>query len=108
VQKDIEEEKCKPGQYFVLTFDFSTITTSPDLVEANQNLIDALNSSFRKFYKTYATYLGEDFSGLCGNIDSKRPSESLRNCNELVQDALSRKQDNEELDGVQGIYQLRR
>jgi hypothetical protein len=106
VQKDIEREKCKPGQYFVLKFDFSSILASPDLAEANKNLIVALNSSFRKFYKTYATYLGEDFTSLCGNIDSKRPSESLYNCNELVQDALSREEDNEELDGVQGIYLL--
>jgi hypothetical protein len=42
------------------------------------------------------------------NIDSKSPSESLRNCNELVQRALSlaQEEDNEELDGVQGIYLL--
>ena len=106
MQKDIEREKCKPGQYFVLRFDFATIPTSPDLEEANRNLIVALNSSFRKFYKTYATYLGEDFTSLCGNIDSERPNESLRNCNELVQDALSREEDNKELNDVQGIYLL--
>jgi len=111
VQNDIDGnnedgKKYKPGQYFVLKFDFSTIHCSPNLTQANENLIVALNSSFRKFYKTYATYLGEDFTSLCGNIDSERPSESLRNCNELVKDALSRKEDNEELDGVQGIYLL--
>jgi Predicted AAA-ATPase len=111
MQKDIDGnnengKKYKPGQYFVLRFDFSTIQASPDLAEANENLIVALNSSFQKFYKTYAAYLGEDFTSLCGNIDSKRPSESLRNCNELVQAALSREEDNEELDDVRGIYLL--
>jgi hypothetical protein len=66
VQKDIEGKKCKPGQYFVLRFDFSTIQASPDLAEANRSLIVALNFSFRKFYETYARYLGEDFTLLCG------------------------------------------
>jgi len=65
-----------------------------------------LNSSFQDFYETYATYLGEDFTSLCGNIDSKRPNESLRNCNELVQDVLSWEEDNKELNDVQGIYLL--
>jgi hypothetical protein len=113
VQNDIDGKnekgkKYKPGQYFVLKFDFSPIPASPDLAVANENLIVALNSSFQKFYKIYAAYLGEDFISLRGNIDSKRPSESLRNCNELVQDALSqaRKQKNEQLAGVQGIYLL--
>jgi hypothetical protein len=110
VQNDIngnnEKGKIyKPGQHFVLRFDFSQIGAPPDLDEANENLVVALNSSFQEFYKTYATYLGEDFTSLCGNIDSKRPSESLRNCNGLVQDAL-REQKNEELAGVQGIYLL--
>jgi hypothetical protein len=108
VQKDIEEKKCKPGQYFVLKFDFSTIQVSPDLTAANKSLIVALNSEIRKFYKTYATYLGKDLTSLCENIDSERPSESLRNCNELVKDALSqaRKEGNEELGDIQGIYLL--
>jgi len=105
VQKHIEEKKCKPGLYFVLRFDFSTIQSSPDFAEANQNLIVALNSSFKKFYETYATYLGEDVASLCGNIDSKRPGISLQNCNLLVQHAL-REQKNEELAGVKGIYLL--
>jgi hypothetical protein len=108
VQKDIEEKKCKPGQYFVLTFDFSSILPSTDLTNANENLIVALNSSFRKFYMTYATYLGEDFTSLCGNIESRLPSENLRNCNRLVRRAISRaqKEGNEELSDVQGIYLL--
>ena len=84
-----EGKKYKPGQYFVLKFDFSIIESSPDLAEANRNLIRALNSSFRDFYQTYATYLDEDVTSLYGNIDSQSPIESLRNCNRLVQRALS-------------------
>jgi len=108
LQKDIEGKRCQPGQYFVLRFDFSTIQASPDLAEANRNLIVALNSSFRNFYQTYATYLDEDVTSLYGNIDRQSPSESLRNCNLLVQNALSlaREEDNEQLAGVQGIYLL--
>jgi hypothetical protein len=102
VQNDIDGnnkkgKKYKPGRYFVLKFDFSPIQASPDLAEANQNLVVSLNSSFEDFYETYATYLDGDVTGLCGNIDSKRPSISLQKCNRLVQRALSRarKQRNE-------------
>jgi len=75
VQKGIDERKAKnekyvkPGQYFVLKFDFSTIQASPDLAEANRRLIVALNSSFQDFYEKYATYLDDDVTSLCGNID---------------------------------------
>jgi hypothetical protein len=52
--------------------------------------------------------LGEDFTSLYGNIDSQRPSESLRKCNRLVQRAVSRAQEqwDEQLIAVQGIYLL--
>ena len=95
----------KPGQYFVLRFDFSRIGAPPDLEKANQNLIVALNSSFRDFYETYATYLGEDVADLCREIEREDPSLSLENCARLVQNAL-REQKNEELAGVKGIYLL--
>src|SRR2546423_1782028 len=91
-----------------MKFEFSTNQASPDLAEANRRLIVALNSSFQDFYEKYATYLDDDVTSLCGNIDSQSPSESLRNCNRLVQRALSlaREEDNEGLDDVQGIYLL--
>jgi hypothetical protein len=111
VQNDIDGKnkkgkKYKPGQYFVLKFDFSLIPASSDLAEANQNLIVSLNYSIQKFYETYATYLGGEVTSLCGNIDSKRPDISLQKCSRLVQRALSqaRKEKNEHLTGVQGIY----
>ena len=108
MQEDIERKKCKPGQYFVLTFDFSYITANPDLDVANENLITALNSSILSFYETYAAYLDEDVTRLCGYIHSQNPSESFRRCDRLVHRALSqaRKGSNEKLDGVQGIYVL--
>jgi hypothetical protein len=113
VQNDIDGknkngEKYKPGRYFVLKFDFSSIQASPDLAEANQNLIVALNSSFEDFYEKYATYLDDNVTSLCGNIDSKRPHVILQKCNRLVQHALSRarKEKNEQLAGIEGIYLL--
>jgi hypothetical protein len=113
VQKDIDGKNpktkvYKPGQYFVLRFDFSAIEASPDLTVARQNMIASLNSSFEEFYRVYAAYLGKDFASLCRYIDSERPNLSLQNCSLLVQDALSRPRgrENEQLAGVQGIYLL--
>ena len=101
-------KKCKPGQYFILRFDFSTIRYNPDLAEADRNLIKYLNESIKDFYEIYATYLGEDVTSLYGNIDSKDPSRSLQRCTQLVQRALSLpwEQKNGPLAGVQGIYLL--
>ena len=113
MQKDIdgnndEGKKYKPGQYFILRFDFSTTNANPDLAEANKALIRSLNSSFENFYETYTTYLGEDVTGPCGNISNDEPSLSLEYCARWVQHVLSRakKQENEQLAGVQGIYLL--
>jgi hypothetical protein len=112
VQNDIDGEnpkrkKYEPGQYFVLKFDFSTINVA-NLEKADRSLIANLNSSLEDFYETYATYLDDDVTSLCGNIDSKRPNLSLQVCNRLVQRALSRarKEGNEQLAGVRGIYLL--
>ena len=99
MQKDIDERKANPGQYFVLKLDFSKIDPSSDLTEAHETLVQFLNSSLETFYRTYAAYLGED----CGNIDREQPNLSLRRCAESVRYAI--KQD-ERLDGIKGIYVL--
>jgi Predicted AAA-ATPase len=110
VQNDINgnnEKKniYKPGQYFVLRFDFSRTGVPLDLEKANQGLIMSLNSSIKAFYHTYAAYLGRDAADLCREIKSESPNVSLRNCSRLVEKAL-REQKNEELAGVKGIYLL--
>jgi Predicted AAA-ATPase len=103
VQKDIDERKVNPGQYFVLTFDFSRINPSRDPTEAHKALVEFLNSSLKTFYRAYTAYLGGNFAHLCQNIHSKQPSLSLWWCAESVRDAI--KQD-ERLTGIQGIYVL--
>jgi hypothetical protein len=103
VQKDIDERKANPGQYFVLKFDFSEIDPSPNLTEAHETLVEFLNSSFETFYRRYTAYLGGNFTGLCSKIDSKRPNLSLRRCAESVRDAIEQ---DERLAGIEGIYVL--
>ena len=109
MQKDIDERKAKnedyvkPGQYFVLKFDFSKINACPDLAEVNKTLFRFLNLAFQTFYRTYTAYLGGNFADLCQNIDINDPNASLQQCAELVQDAI--KQD-EQLSSIEGIYLL--
>jgi hypothetical protein len=103
VQKDIDERKVKPGQYFVLKFDFSEIDPNPDPEKAHDILVRFLNSSLETFYGRYTAYLGGNFTGLCGKIDSEQPNLSLRRCVELVRHAIEQ---DERLDGIEGIYVL--
>ena len=109
MQKDIDERKAKnekyvkPGQYFVLTLDFSKINPSPDLTEANETLIEFLNSSLKTFCRRYTAYLGGNFADPCQNIHSKQPNLGLQWCAESVQDAIEQ---DERLAGIEGIYVL--
>jgi Predicted AAA-ATPase len=103
VQKDIDEGKANPGQYFVLKFDFSEINPRPDLTEANETLTKFLNYSLETFYGRYTAYLGGNFADLCQNIDSNQPNLSLQRCAESVRDAIEQ---DERLAGIEGIYVL--
>jgi len=103
VQKDIDERKVKPGQYFVLKFDFSSINTNPDLTKANEALIKMLNSSIKRFYEEYTAYLGRDSEALCQGIDSEDPNISLKECVNSVRRAIK---NDEQLAGIEGIYVL--
>jgi len=107
VQKHIDgnNEKYKPGRYFVLKFDFSEIHCSSDLEKANQNLITSLNEQIAYFYEEYAEYLGEDISVLRESIHGS-PITNLQRCVLFVRRALSLAQQkgNEKLATVRGIY----
>jgi hypothetical protein len=99
VQKDITEGKVKPGQYFILEFDFSTVERSQDINDAARYLKEAISDAFEVFYETYVTYLGEDAINL---IDPDSPALSLDRCVERVNSAI-RKRGDESLTDVQGV-----
>ena len=99
MQKDIAEGKVKPGQYFVLKFDFSTVDRSPDVNIAARNLKMSISQTFEEFYNTYVTYLCEDAKTL---IDPDSPVLSLRRCVERVKSAIQKRGD-EALAGIQGV-----
>lgn len=103
MQNDIDQGKVKPGQYFVLTFDFSKIRVDQSLATGNESLIKFLNSSIELFYEIYATYLGKSFADLCKDIDSDEPNETLGRCVRSVNRAIEQ---NGQLAGVEGIYIL--
>ena len=103
MQKDIDERKVKPGQYFVLKFDFSGINPNPDLTKADEELIKILNSSIKLFYEEYTAYLGGNSEALYQGIDSEDPNISLAECAQSVGHAIK---NDEQLAGIEGIYVL--
>ena len=99
MQKDIAEGKVKPGQYFILKFDFSKAERSQDINDAARNLKKTITRAFEVFYKTYVTYLGEDAIKL---IDPDSPTISLKRCVSRVNSAIQ-KGDDESLTDIQGV-----
>lgn|SRR5271154_7046530 len=93
------EGKVKPGQYFILKFDFSTVERSPDVDAAARYLKMSISQTFEEFYNTYVTYLGEDAKTL---IDPDSPALSLRRCVERVNSAIQKSGD-ESLTDIQGV-----
>jgi hypothetical protein len=87
VKNDIAEGKVKPGQYFVLKFDFSAVERSPDVRDAVRHLKNAISLSFEDFYDIYFTYLGDDAKNL---IDPNSPAVSLRRCVKKVNSVISK------------------
>ncbi|GJJ77513.1 hypothetical protein EMPS_09872 [Entomortierella parvispora] len=109
VSQDIESGKVTPGQYLILSFDFSAVSRSPDMKAAERSLAGMINNSTEDFYQLYAPYLGE----YTGNqltyelISSSDPVISFRKCVTLVQKALNAAKEVEDpLFGVKGIYLL--
>ena len=93
------EGKVKPGQYFILKFDFSTVERSPNVDATAQHLKICISQTFKEFYNTYVTYLGEDAKTL---IDPDSPALSLRQCVGRVNSAIQKSGD-ESLTGIQGV-----
>jgi hypothetical protein len=96
------EGKVKPGQYFVLKFDFSRATRSLDVAEADKALKRMISTDFELFYDTYGMYLGEDASK---KINPDDPADSLTRCVMLVNKALkdARQRGDKALADVQGV-----
>ena len=92
----------KPGQYFILKFDFSTVERSLDANDAAQYLQKSINQSFEAFYKTYSKCPSEDAKNL---INPDSPTSSLEECVWWVNDAISKAQEkgDKALAGVQGV-----
>jgi hypothetical protein len=91
----------KPGQYFILSLDFSIINAY--LPEANKALIKNLNYSIKWFYEEYTAHLGGNLEALCQGIDSEDPNVSLEECANSVRRAI---ENDEQLAGIEGIYLL--
>ncbi|KAI9856984.1 MAG: hypothetical protein M1813_008700 [Trichoglossum hirsutum] len=101
VQKDIDEGKVKPGQNFVLKFDFSRVNRCPDVKSVDRAFKAEIYESLKEFCRTYAKYLGED---ALGAIDRDEPEASLRRCIWLANEVITR--GDKRIAGVKGIYFL--
>lgn len=54
----MKANKVKPGEYFVLKFDFSAVRHDSDLTKADQGLADGINGSVGLFYQQNYSYFG--------------------------------------------------
>ena len=76
----------KPGQFFVLKFDFSAVQKSLDAALAGKNLLGTLFESFMSFYSKYSKILGGDVENL---IEPNNLNVTLQRCVRWVNDVIS-------------------
>ncbi|KAF9351659.1 hypothetical protein BGX26_010372 [Mortierella sp. AD094] len=111
VDRDVKSGRGIPGQYLILTFDFSQVNRSPDLGAAENSLNDMVNGDIEAFYRTYAPYLGESPSDqlIHENISSSDPLKSLGRCVSFVRKALNSVIEiHDPLYGVKGVSASKR
>ena len=89
----------KPGQYFILCFDFSSIDHASNTVDLK--LKEYIATSLEDFYDTYAMYLDGGASVHSGKINVGNPATSLSNCVKLVRQALAK--GNKQLADIKGV-----
>jgi len=101
VQKDIDEGRVIPGQYFILKFDFSVVNRNPNLEQADRSLKGIMTDCIENFYATYSRYLG-DASKLSTNINPEDPAQSLQKCVNLIRNKLADSED-DPLADIRGV-----
>lgn len=78
----MKEQKVRPGEYLVLTFDFSQVDRCPDLNRAAENLGNDITTKLIDFYEGNSRYFGEPSDKLIARqIDWRYP---ISNLNSLV------------------------
>jgi hypothetical protein len=79
VEKDVKANRVRPGEYFVLRFNFASVGRTRDLKQAAQELAVNIIDSLREFFVDYHEYLGKSSSQLISeHIDPQYPIVSLK------------------------------
>ncbi|KAK3809463.1 MAG: hypothetical protein J3Q66DRAFT_405465 [Benniella sp.] len=106
----LESGKVTPGQYLIVSFDFSAIERYPDLNIARNNPSRRILRNFKAFYRSYAPLLGDTSAELIRNNVVKEPLDSLANCVDLIEEVLisvnSVTKRDAPLSGIKGVYLL--
>ncbi|KAL1918561.1 uncharacterized protein VTP21DRAFT_3221 [Calcarisporiella thermophila] len=58
IDRDVQAKKIIPGQYLVLSFDFAGVNRTSDIGKAERELAKMINRAIGRFYRSYASYLG--------------------------------------------------
>ncbi|KAF9186305.1 hypothetical protein BGZ49_004197, partial [Haplosporangium sp. Z 27] len=105
IHEHVTNKHIFPGQYFVLKFDFSAVTRSPDRNVANNSLNLMLNESIKQFYRTYEPYLRILADHLIENYIKDDATASMTACVNVVHNVLaSVKSPEDPLSMIKGIY----
>jgi hypothetical protein len=111
VDGEVQAKRVVPGQYLVLSFNFAEINRSKDIKVAEASLNDMINNAIKRFYRTYAPYLG-NYSAeqlIERHVKQDNAVSSLDDCVSLVQmilKAVNNSNIDHPLAGVKGIYLL--
>ncbi|KAL1922701.1 uncharacterized protein VTP21DRAFT_10240 [Calcarisporiella thermophila] len=109
IDQDVQAKRIIPGQYLVLSLDFSGIKRAREIDTAECQLANIINGAIGLFYKTYASYLGSKSSTQMREelIDPQSPIWSFATCVGEAKEKLRAVPEEDEhhpLAGVKGFF----
>ena len=107
MDKAVQNDAIKPGQYLILEFDFSRVARPPNIDKSTESLQREMNRGLSEFKLEYAKDLGESFASATSGFIQDDPTGNLTDLilavNRALKDIQKRGEKDHPLWGVEGV-----
>jgi hypothetical protein len=108
VDKAVENDIVKPGQYLILQFDFSRVARSRNINESVESLKREINLGLEEFKLEYTNDLGQSFASATSRFKENDPTGNLtvliKAVDRVLRGIQKRGEESHPLWGIRGVY----